>query len=39
MKPESVVIPLRKIHETAVIHPGARLGKDVEIDPYAVIET
>ena len=37
MKPETVVIPLRKIHETAVIHPGARLGKDVEIGPYAVI--
>ncbi|CUH94534.1 Acyl-[acyl-carrier-protein]-UDP-N-acetylglucosamine O-acyltransferase [Propionispora sp. 2/2-37] len=37
MKPESVVISLRKIHETAVIHPGARLGKDVEIGPYAVI--
>ena len=37
MKPESVVIPLRKIHETAVVHPGARIGKDVEIGPYAVI--
>ncbi|CQR70585.1 Acyl-[acyl-carrier-protein]--UDP-N-acetylglucosamine O-acyltransferase [Sporomusa ovata DSM 2662] len=37
MKPESVVIPLRKIHETAVIHPNARIGKDVEIGPYAVI--
>lgn len=37
MKPESVVVPIRKIHETAVIHPGARLGKDVEIGPYAVI--
>lgn len=37
MKPETVVIPLRKIHETAVIHPGARLGKDVEVGPYAVI--
>lgn len=36
MKPEKV-IPLRKIHETAVIHPGARIGKDVEIGPYAVI--
>lgn len=31
------VIALRKIHETAVIHPGARIGKDVEIGPYAVI--
>lgn len=37
MKPEKVVIALRKIHETAVIHPGARIGKDVEIGPYAVI--
>ncbi len=37
MKPESVVIPIRKIHETAVIHAGARLGKDVEVGPYAVI--
>ena len=37
MKPETVVIPLRKIHETAVIHPGARIGKEVEIGPYAVI--
>ena len=37
MKPETVVIPIRKIHETAVIHPGARIGKDVEVGPYAVI--
>ncbi len=37
MKPEKVIIPLHKIHDTAVIHPGARLGKDVEIGPYAVI--
>jgi len=37
VKPETVVIPIRKIHETAVIHPGARIGKDVEIGPYAVI--
>ncbi|VBB09270.1 acyl-[acyl-carrier-protein]--udp-n-acetylglucosamine o-acyltransferase [Lucifera butyrica] len=37
MKPETVVIPIRKVHETAVIHPGARIGKDVEIGPYAVI--
>jgi len=37
MKPEKVVIALRKVHETAVIHPGARIGKDVEIGPYAVI--
>lgn len=25
------------IHDTAVIHPSARLGKDVEIGPYAVV--
>lgn len=37
MKPETVVVPIRKIHETAVVHPGARIGKDVEIGPYAVI--
>lgn len=36
VKPEKVV-PLRNIHETAVVHPGARIGKDVEIGPYAVI--
>lgn len=36
MKPEKVVA-LRTVHETAVVHPGARLGKDVEIGPYAVI--
>ena len=36
MKTDNVVA-LRKIHETAVIHPKARLGKDVEIGPYAVI--
>ena len=37
LKPETVVIPLRKIHETAVVHPNARIGKDVEIAPYAVV--
>ena len=37
MKPETVVVPIRKIHEAAVVHPGARIGKDVEIGPYAVI--
>ena len=25
------------IHDTAVIHPGARIGKNVQIGPYAVI--
>ena len=37
MKKESIVIALRKIHETAVIQPGANIGRDVEIGPYAVI--
>jgi len=38
MKPETVVVvPIRKSHETAVIHSGARIGKDVEVGPYAVI--
>ena len=36
MKIENV-ISLRKIHETAVIYPGARLGRDVEVGPYSVI--
>ena len=31
------VVPLRKIHETAVVYHGARIAKDVEIGPYAVI--
>ena len=25
------------IHETAVVYPGARIGKNVEIGPYSVI--
>lgn len=33
----SNVIPLRNIHETAVVHPNAKLGKDVIVGPYAVI--
>ena len=37
MKKDNVVVPLRKIHETAVVYPGARLGRDVEIGPYSVI--
>lgn len=36
-KTDSVVVPLRKIHETAVIYPGARLGRDVEVGAYSVI--
>lgn len=34
----SVIIPKRKIHETAVIHPNAVIGQDVEIGAYAVID-
>lgn len=34
---ESRVIILREIHETAVIAPGATLGRDVVIGPYSVI--
>ena len=26
-----------KIHETAVVHSGARLARNVEIGPYSVI--
>ncbi len=37
MKIDNIVVPLRKIHETAVIYPGARLGRDVEVGPYSVI--
>jgi len=37
MKLEKVVVSLREIHETAVVYPGARIGKDVKIGPYAVI--
>ncbi len=28
---------IRKIHETAIIHPGAKIGQDVVIGPYCVI--
>lgn len=27
-----------KIHETAIIHPGAQIGEEVEIEPYSIIE-
>jgi UDP-N-acetylglucosamine acyltransferase len=38
MKLENNIVSLRKgIHETAVIYPGARLGRDVEVGPYSVI--
>jgi UDP-N-acetylglucosamine acyltransferase len=34
---ENKVFSLRDIHETAVVHPGAILGRNVVIGPYAVI--
>jgi UDP-N-acetylglucosamine acyltransferase len=34
---ESKIITLREIHETAVVHSGATLGRNVVIGPYAVI--
>lgn len=34
---DNVVKMSRKIHENAVVSPGAILGRDVEIGPYAVI--
>lgn len=34
---DSVIMPLRKIHETAVVHPRAIIGRNVEIGPYAII--
>ncbi len=30
--------PPQGIHPTAIVHPGAKIGADVEIGPYAVIE-
>lgn len=34
---ESKVVNLREIHETAIVHPSAKLGHNVVIGPYAVI--
>ncbi|NLG83703.1 MAG: acyl-[acyl-carrier-protein]--UDP-N-acetylglucosamine O-acyltransferase, partial [Firmicutes bacterium] len=34
---ESKVVILREIHETAIVSPGAVLGRDVVIGPYAII--
>jgi UDP-N-acetylglucosamine acyltransferase len=34
---ESKVINIRNIHETAIVHPNAKIGNNVEIGPYAVI--
>ncbi len=29
---------MTKIHPTAIVHPDAKLGEDVEIGPYAIVE-
>lgn len=34
----SVIMPTNGIHETAIIHPSAKIGKDVSVGPYAVID-
>lgn len=34
---ENKVVAIRQIHETALVHPGAKLGKNVVIGPYAII--
>lgn len=34
---ESKVVNLREIHDTAIVHSSARIGKNVVIGPYAVI--
>lgn len=34
---ESKVINLREIHETAIVHPNAKIGRNVVIGPYAII--
>lgn len=31
------VVHLAKVHETAIVYPGVKLGKNVEIGPYSVI--
>lgn len=34
---ETKLINMREIHETAVVHPNARIGRNVVIGPYAII--
>ena len=34
----SIGYRIMKIHETAIIHPRAELGEDVEIGPYSIID-
>lgn len=35
----SVILPDSGIHETAIIHPDAKIGKNVSVGPYAVIDS
>lgn len=34
---ESKVINLREVHETAIVHPNAKIGRNVIVGPYAII--
>lgn len=34
---ESKIVNLREIHETAVVHPNAQIGRNVIVGPYSVI--
>jgi UDP-N-acetylglucosamine acyltransferase len=36
-KSDNVSIHTLNIHPTAVVHPGARIGRDVEIGPYCLV--
>ena len=33
----SVIMPVHKIHPTAIVHPNAVIGKNVEIGAYAIV--
>lgn len=34
---ETNVVTLRDIHETAIVHPNAKLGKNIVVGPYSII--
>ena len=34
---DSVNVHTLNIHQTAVVHPSARIGRDVEIGPYCIV--
>ncbi len=36
-KADGKVIPIHRIHPTAIVHPEAQIGADVDIGPYAII--